>query len=96
MSKVRGTVQPAMSFLKLPQKTSFKRILLASLFGIYLHILLDSPLYPDIRPFYPWELNPLLEHGMFVGFDMYTFCVLSFIGAAVVYAARLVFLKRTR
>ena len=96
MNKVRGTVQPAMSFLKLPQKTSFKRILLASLFGIYLHILLDSPLYPDIRPFYPWELNPLLEHGMFVGFDMYTFCVLSFIGAAVVYAARLVFLKRTR
>ena len=96
MIKIRGRLQPLMSFLKLPQKTSFKRIVLASLFGIYLHILLDSPLYSDIRPFYPLELNPLLEHGMFVGFDIYTFCVLSFIGATLVYVTRLVFLKRTR
>ena len=96
MSRVRGSLEPLMSFLKLPQKTSFKRVVSASLFGIYLHILLDSPLYSDIRPFYPLELNPLLGRGMFGGFDIYTFCVLSFIGAAVVYATRLVFLKRTR
>ncbi|MCX6658785.1 MAG: hydrolase [Candidatus Bathyarchaeota archaeon] len=89
MSRVRGTLLPLMSFLRLEQKTSFKSIVIASLFGIYLHILLDSPLYPDIRPFYPLQLNPLLGHSMFISFDIYTFCVLSFIGAAIVYAARL-------
>jgi len=78
-----------MSFLKLEQTTSFKSIVLASVFGIYFHILLDSPLYSDIRPFYPMEFNPLLGHGMLVGFEIYVFCVLSFLGGAIVYAVRL-------
>ena len=95
MSRMRGTFLPLMSFLKLEQRTSFRGIVLASVFGIYLHILLDSPLYSDIRPFYPIEFNPLLGHGMFVGFEIYTFCILSFLGGAVVYAARLAFLRRT-
>jgi membrane-bound metal-dependent hydrolase YbcI (DUF457 family) len=95
MSRMRGTLSPLMSFLKLEQKTSFRSIFLASVFGIYLHILLDSPLYSDIRPFYPIEANPLLGHGMFVGFEIYTFCVLSLLGGAIVYAARLAFAGRT-
>lgn len=94
MSRIRGTLSPLMSFLKLEQKRSFKSIVLASLFGIYLHILLDSPLYSDIRPFYPIESNPLLGHGMFVGFEIYTLCVLSFLGGAIVYAVRLAFARR--
>ena len=94
MSRVRGTLLPLMSFFRLEQKASFKSIVIASLFGIYLHILLDSPLYPDIRPFYPLGFNPLQSHSMFIGFDIYTFCVLSFIGAAIAYAARL-FLRKT-
>jgi membrane-bound metal-dependent hydrolase YbcI (DUF457 family) len=89
MSRIRGTVSPLMSFLKLEQKTSFKSIVLASVLGIYFHILLDSPLYSDIRPFYPIEFNPLLGHGMSVGFEIYAFCVLSFLGGAIVYAVRL-------
>jgi len=94
MSRLRGTLSPLMSFLKLERKTSFRSILLASVFGIYLHILLDSPLYSDIRPFYPIEANPLLGHGMFVGFEIYTFCVLSLLGGALVCAARLAFARR--
>ena len=89
MSRIRGTVSPLMSFLRLEQKTSFKSIVPASVLGIYLHILLDSPLYSDIRPFYPIEFNPLLGHGMFVGFEIYAFCVLPFLGGAIVYAVRL-------
>ena len=93
MSRMRGTLTPLMSFLRLKQKTSFKSIILASLFGVYLHILLDAPLYPDIRPFFPLGVNPLQGHGMFMGFDIYTFCILSFIGAAITYAARFVIQK---
>ena len=95
MSRMRGTLSPLMSFLKVKQKTSFRSILLASVFGVYLHILLDSHLYSDIRPFYPIESNPLLAHGMFVGFEIYTFCVLSLLGGAIVYGVRLAFSRRT-
>jgi len=95
MSKVRSALSPSMSFFKLEQKPSSKRILSASLFSVYLHILLDSPLYPDIRPFYPFDFNPLLSNGMFISFDIYTLCTLSFIGGAVIYAIRLVFRRRT-
>ena len=95
MRRVRGTLSPLMSFLKLEQKTSFKSIVLASVFGIYLHILLDSPLYSDIRPFYPIESNPLLGNGMFVGFEIYTLCVLSLLGGAIACAVRFAFARRT-
>ena len=94
MSNVRSALSPLMSFLKLEQTLSFKSILSAALFGVYLHILLDSPLYSDIRPFYPFDFNPFLGNNMFIGFEVYTLCVLSFIGGAVIYAIRL-FLRRT-
>jgi len=91
MSRIRPTLTPLMSFLKLERTASFMGILLASVFGIYLHVLLDSPLYWDIRPFYPLESNPLQVHGMFIGFEIYAFCVVCFIAAAIVYVARLLF-----
>jgi len=94
MSKVRSSLSPLLSFFKLDQKLSFKSVLSAALFGVYLHILLDSPLYSDIRPFFPFDFNPFLSSSMFIGFEVYTLCTLSFIGGAVIYAIRL-FLRRT-
>jgi len=91
MSKACNSISRLMSFLKLEQKLSFKSILSAALSGIFLHILLDSPLYSDIRPFYPLGFNPLLSCSMFVGLEIYTLCALSFIGGGIVYAIRLVF-----
>jgi len=84
-----------MSFLKVEQKLSFKSVLSAALFSVYLHILLDSPLYSDIRPFYPFDFNPFLSNSMFIGFEVYTLCALLFIGGAVIYAIRLVSRKTT-
>jgi len=95
MSRFRGALTPLMSFFKLEQRASFKGIVLASLFGIYLHVLLDSPLYSDIRPFYPLESNPLQGHSMFIGFEIYAFCVVSFIAGGIVYVARLLSRKRS-
>ena len=91
MSRLRRTFSPLMSFLKLEQKLSFESVLSASLFGIYLHILLDSPLYSDIRPFYPLSFNPLLSPSIFVGFEIHMLCALSFIGGGIVYAIRFFF-----
>ena len=94
ISQLRSTLSTLMSFFKLEQKPSFKSVLSASLFGIYLHILLDSPLYSEIRPFFPFDYNPFLNHSTFISFDIYTLCVLSFIGGAAIYAIRL-FRKRS-
>ena len=33
--------------------------LVAGVTGMLLHVLLDSPLYSDIQPFFPWTINPL-------------------------------------
>jgi hypothetical protein len=78
--------QKITSYFKLGQKYSRKGILLASFSGIYLHILLDSPLYTDIRPLFPLTVNPFYGSSMFIGFEVYGFCVISFFLGICLYA----------
>lgn len=94
MSKVRGLFSPLLSFFKLEQKFSFKSILLASLSGIYIHILLDSRMYRDIRPFYPLDFNPFLSSSALPGLGVYMLCFWCFIGAAAIYLIRLFLMWR--
>ena len=95
MNKLRNSFSPLMSFFRLEQETSFKSILVASFFGIYLHLLLDSRLHQDLKPFYPFDFNPFLSHGMFiVYFEIYGLCILSFIGGVVIYIIKLFTLRR--
>lgn len=89
MSKVRGFLSSLLSFFKLRQKSSFKSILLASLSGIYVHILLDSWMHRDIRPFYPLDLNPFLNPGISSVVGIYMLCIWSFVGGLAVYTIRL-------
>ena len=95
MYRIRGKFSSLLSFFKLEQKTSFKRILVAALSGVYLHILLDSLIYSDMEPFYPSEANPLLNNPVFD--EPYLFCVWCFVGAATIYTVRLVLVwKKSR
>jgi len=94
MRILRNALSPIMSFFRLEQRTSFKSILLASFFGVYLHIILDSRLYQDIRPFYPFDFNPLLSRSMFAGFEIYGLCTLTFICGGIVYLVKLFYLRR--
>ena len=97
MSHLRERFSPLLSFFKLEQKVSFKRILVAALSGIYIHILLDSRMYAEIQPFYPLEYNPLLTTGILAGLDSYIICIWSFFGAAVLYVVRLfLFWRKSR
>jgi len=54
-------LKPLYRFLVLvPQKSfNFKAFAMAGILGTIIHVLLDSPLYTDIRPFYPLNINPL-------------------------------------
>jgi len=94
MYRIRDKFSPLLSFFKLEQKVSFKRVLAAALSGIYIHILLDSRGYTDIQPFYPSNYNPLLTTGISAGLDSYIFCIWSFFGAAIIYVIRLVLIWR--
>jgi len=94
MSKVRASLSPLLSFFKLEHKSSFKSILIASLSGIYIHILLDSRMHRDIRPFYPLDVNPLLNSSALPGLRVYILCFWCFIGAAVIYVIRLFLIWR--
>ena len=94
MTKIRDRLTPVLSFFKIEQKISFLRILVASLSGIYIHILLDSRMYTDIQPFYPSNYNPLLTTGIFAGLDSYVFCMFAFFGAVIIYILRLFIIWR--
>ncbi len=86
MIKMDKPVQKIMSAFKLGQKYSKRSIWLASFSGIYLHILLDSILYTDIKPFFPLNVNPFYNSSMFAGFEIYSLCVILFILGLALYA----------
>jgi hypothetical protein len=54
-------LRPLYTTLLLESNTTpkLKSFIVAGVLGTMLHVLLDSPLYSDIRPFYPLLANPL-------------------------------------
>jgi len=86
MIKLDKNIQKIMRFFKLEQNHSQKSIWFASFSGIYLHILFDSSLYADIKPFFPITANPFYNTSMFAGFEIYSLCVILFILGICLYA----------
>jgi len=85
MSKIRKPISPLLSFFKLEQEISFKRILVAALAGVYIHILFDAPIYTDIQPLFPLDINPFYYSTVLPGFTETMICVWCFMGAVPVY-----------
>ena len=95
MSPTRAILSPLLSFFKIKEKSSFPRILLASLSGIYLHILLESRMHRDIRSFYPLDINPFLGRRTLIGLNVIMICIWCFLGGLLFYAIkRLTVVKR--
>lgn len=91
---LKSPIKKVMAVLKLAQESSFKKILWTSFFGVYFHLLLDAFLYRDMKPFYPFEGNPLL--GLFSSQQIYLFCSLSFLVGILFYLIRLAIIKREK
>ena len=85
MFKIRTFMNPITNFFKIEQNSSFMNILAASIIGIYLHILLDAPLYSDIQPFFPLNFNPFLNTSGLVGITTNFFCAYCFLAAIILY-----------
>ena len=89
MSKIRRYFTPLITFFKIEQSISFKKILFSSTCAIFIHILLDSPIYLDIQPFFPFEYNPFYRSTVMPGLIIYLLCAWCFVGAIFVYVIRL-------
>ena len=89
MFKARPILNPITKFFKIELNNSFVNSLGASIIGIYLHIFLDAPLYPDIQPFFPLYFNPFLNTSELTEITIYLFCAYSFLVAIILYFIRL-------
>jgi len=72
------------------QKSSLRHIIPASLIGVYSHVFLDSFIYPEMNPFYPFIGNPFL--GILSTSFVYSLCIqLGLLGLGL-YIIRLLYL----
>ena len=69
------TMHPLYKALSLEQEATFEKthFMIAGVLGTMLHVLFDSPLYWDIRPFYPLTANPL--YGSVSSLEIYLLSV---------------------
>ncbi len=87
----RNDIRTLMRPFKLEQVSSLKKIFCTSLFGVYFHILLDSQLYGDMKPFYPVGGN--LFYGLVSTEQIYLFSGMLFLAAMIVYPVRYFIIK---
>lgn len=86
IAKRYGKVQKIAAFFKLNQKYSAKGVLLASFSGIFLHILLDTPLNTDVKPFFPLQVNPF--YSTLTMFELYALCIAMLAAGVALYALK--------
>ena len=80
---LRGFIGKAMTALRLPYSPSFWKMGISGVLGVWLHILLDAPIYYEMKPFYPSGANPFL--GILEMDTVYLICALCFVPALVTY-----------
>ena len=88
----RGIFQTMMGLLRLPYTDSFGKLLISAVLGVWFHVALDSFLYSDIKPLYPFETNPV--YGLISQSTLYLICAISFIPALVIYFIKALSFRR--
>jgi membrane-bound metal-dependent hydrolase YbcI (DUF457 family) len=56
---VRGVFKKVMSVFRLKYETTFAKMLVWSILGVWFHIFIDAMDHWDVRPFWPYGKNPL-------------------------------------
>ena len=75
MYKLEVILEPLWNIIQLKPRVDMETgaYSLAGITGVLLHVLLDSPLYSDIKPLYPLPINPLYNPGQ--ALNIYTACL---------------------
>ena len=77
--------------LETDEPLNLKSFFGAGVLGTTLHVLLDSPLYDEIHPFFPLAINPLYNPAL--SLEVYSFCVWMGIIGLIYYLGLLAFLS---
>ena len=88
----RKRVAKVMRVIHIPYNPQLKMMIISGIFGAWMHVLFDSPLYYDVRPFFPLNSNPLL--GLVSIQNMYTICTYLFIPAILIYLVVVISYRR--
>jgi membrane-bound metal-dependent hydrolase YbcI (DUF457 family) len=81
--KGKGILREAMQLIGLRYETTMKTAIISGILGAFSHVLLDAPIYADIKPLYPLTSNPL--YGLVSENTMYLFCSILCIPAFLLY-----------
>ena len=96
MFSLDGFLHPVYMALRLVVEDSQgrKTFMVTGILGAAFHVLLDSPLYRDIRPLFPFTQNPFYNPGL--SMEVYSFCVWTGILGVAYYVGLLIypFVKR--
>ncbi|UCE10702.1 MAG: hypothetical protein JSW61_01860 [Candidatus Thorarchaeota archaeon] len=89
---LREPIASIVSIFGVIQEPKKSRILVASLFGTYSHVFMDSFIYWEMNPFYPILGNPFL--GLIATGVIYQFCLYCGIIGVLLYSVRFCIMKK--
>ncbi len=81
---LRHFFEKIMQMLHIPYQTSFWKMAVSGILGVWLHVVLDAIYHPDVRIFWPSRVNPLWQ--LISQKQVEILCVVFFIAAAIAYA----------
>lgn len=64
ISSLPRSIDQWLEYGRLTDRVSRRAIVIGAILGVYSHVLLDSILYTDARPFYPLTWNPFFVDGV--------------------------------
>jgi hypothetical protein len=73
-----------MRMLRIPYQTSFWKMVVSGVLGVWLHVLIDGIYHCDVRLFWPSNVKPL--YGLISQGWIKVICIASFFAAAIAYA----------
>ncbi len=94
MSRARGSLGFLDGFFGPGERRGTRGFLVAALLGAWSHVLLDAPLYGELRPFYPFGGNPFLGVDLYLGLGAYRFCLLSGVVGIALFIFRYLWARR--
>ena len=88
----KGLFKWPMKLFCFPYQPTITKTILSGIIGVWFHVFVDSILYPDVRPFWPFAANPFLI--IIKPLSLYLICVISILVSLVIYPARAFYLYR--
>jgi membrane-bound metal-dependent hydrolase YbcI (DUF457 family) len=81
---LRNLFKRLMQTLRIPYQTSFRKMLVSGVLGVWLHVVIDAIYHPDVRLFWPAKAIPL--YALLTRQQIKALCLVFFIAAIVLWA----------